>query len=238
MLTCPKCHAGVPEGMRFCLQCGASLAPTPPPPAPPVGICPPMPAASAAPPAAHAAPAPPAPVTAPPPQKAASTVHLKIAPTPVMAPRPEAAAEYARPSLGDQMEEADDEWLKKSFERPVAPPGAVVCRFCKGPLDLAGEFCEQCGAPVTEAAPPGTLKPQPQPAAPPVPPPVTPAPPPRNPAQAAPRLPAKPAVLTGPTHPMPRRTPAPVVPTSPITPPAEEHPSGFVGRLKGLFKKG
>ena len=28
-----------------------------------------------------------------------------------------------------------------------------TCRFCKGPLDLDGEFCEQCGAPVSEAAP-------------------------------------------------------------------------------------
>ena len=34
-----------------------------------------------------------------------------------------------------------------------------TCRFCKGPLDLDGEFCEQCGAPVSEAAPSGWVKP-------------------------------------------------------------------------------
>ena len=28
-----------------------------------------------------------------------------------------------------------------------------ICCFCKGPLDLSGEFCEMCGAPVSEAAP-------------------------------------------------------------------------------------
>jgi hypothetical protein len=33
-----------------------------------------------------------------------------------------------------------------------------TCRFCKGPLDLDGEFCEQCGAPVSEAAPSRWLK--------------------------------------------------------------------------------
>ena len=230
MLTCPKCHAGVPEGMRFCLQCGASLAPTPSPAARPVGADPPMPAAPLA-------PAPPAPAAAPPP-KASPAPPLKIAPTPVMAPRPRAPAAYARPSLGDQMVEIDDELLKKSFERPVTQPGAVVCRFCKGPLDLDGDFCEQCGAPLTEAAPPGTLKPKPQPVAPPVPPPATVTPPSSKPMHAAPHSPANPAPDTEPTYPTPTHTPAPVVPTSPPMPPAEEHPSGLVGRLKGLFKKG
>jgi hypothetical protein len=228
MLTCPRCHAGVPEGMRFCLQCGALLAPTAP----------------------HAAPVPQAPVSAPPqpPQKASSTVRLRIAPTPVMAPRAGVAQEHPRPSLGDDRVEIDDESLKRSFQRPVTQPGAVVCRFCKWPLDLDGDFCEQCGAPVAEAAPPGTLKPKPQPAAPPVPPPPTPAPLPSKPGQAAlparppagsapayqpsaaPLSPAKPATLTEPTHP----TPAPVAPTSSPIPP----PPGFMGRLKGLFKKG
>ena len=28
-----------------------------------------------------------------------------------------------------------------------------ICSFCKGPLDLSGEFCEMCGAPVSEPAP-------------------------------------------------------------------------------------
>ena len=34
-----------------------------------------------------------------------------------------------------------------------------TCRFCRGPLDLSGEFCEQCGAPVSEAVPSRRLKP-------------------------------------------------------------------------------
>ena len=37
--------------------------------------------------------------------------------------------------------------------------GEANCRFCRGPLDLSGEFCEQCGAPVTEAAPSRWRKP-------------------------------------------------------------------------------
>ena len=44
---------------------------------------------------------------------------------------------------------------------PRFTPGAAdkpTCRFCKGPLDLSGEFCEQCGAPVSEAAPSHRLK--------------------------------------------------------------------------------
>ena len=258
MLTCPKCHRVVPEQMRFCLQCGASLSPTPPLATPTEAADPLMPAAPVASPAQHTAPAPPAPVSAPPepPHKVSPTVPLKIAPTPVMAPRAGVTAGSAPPSLGDQMVEVDDESLKKSFARPVVQPGTVVCRFCKGPLDLAGDFCEQCGAPVTEAAPPGTLKPKPQPAAPAVPRPATPAPPPSMPSQAAPPagapvgtapahhpsaappLPAEPATHKEPTHPTPTHTPAPAAPTSPPTPPAEERPAGLMGRLKGIFKKG
>ena len=42
----------------------------------------------------------------------------------------------------------------------LTPRGAnePTCRFCKGPLDLGGEFCEQCGAPVSDAAPSRWLK--------------------------------------------------------------------------------
>ena len=45
---------------------------------------------------------------------------------------------------------------------PVRP--AAICRFCKSPLNLRAEFCEQCGAPLEEAAPPGLLEPIPKPA--------------------------------------------------------------------------
>jgi len=235
MLTCPKCHVGVPEEMRFCLQCGASLAPPAPPAVPRIGAEPPMRAAEPV--------APPAPYAAPPPRNASPTVSLKIAATPVMSPRP---------SLGDEMVEIDDEALKRSFARPVTHPGAVICRFCKGPLDLDGDFCEQCGAPVMEAAPPGMVKPKPQPVEPPVAPVATPPPPPSTPAVAAPparphaasvtgqhRLatPPAPATRTEPAYRTQPRTPVPVVPTPRPTPPVEEPPSGLMGRLKGLFKK-
>ena len=236
MVTCPNCQANVPEEMRFCLQCGASVAPAPPPAA------------------LHAVPSPPVPATAPL-QKSTPTVPLKIAATPVMAPRAGAGAEPERPSLGDPTAEVDDEALKKSFERHVTQPGAVICRFCKGPLDLAGDFCEQCGAPVAEAAPPGTVKPKPP--APPPPPPPAPSPaattpPPGKPAptpssvgsptgqhpRPTPPPAAKPAAPAEPAHPTPTRTPVPAVPTPPPTPPAQEQQSGLMGRLKGIFKKG
>jgi len=243
MLTCPNCHAGVPEEMRFCLQCGASVAPTPPPAASPVAADPPMPAAIA-------------PVSArpEPPHKGTSTVPLKIAPTPVVAPRDGAPTGHERPGLGDQTEEVDDESLKKSFLRPVTQVGAVICRFCKGPLDLDGDFCEQCGAPVAEAAPPGMIKPKPQSARPAIPAPAA-ARPPVRPAQAAP--PARPAAASTPTRstsnppapaarpaapaarptPTPPRTPAPVAPPPAPAPPSEDEKSGLMGRFKGLFKK-
>ncbi len=227
MLTCPKCHAGIPEGMRFCLQCGASVAPY---------LC-------------LAAPPPPVPGTAPrqPPRRAAPTIPLKIAATSVMASRVGAATQHPRPSLGNLRVEVDDETLKESFARPVAQTGAVVCRFCRGPLDLAGDFCDQCGAPVAEAAPAGTLKPDPPPTAPEVPPPATDTLPPSTPADSsaasasaqhpgvAASAPAMPAALMEPVDPAP--TPGPGAPTSSSTPPAEEHPRGFVSRLKGLFEK-
>jgi hypothetical protein len=234
MLTCPKCHASVPEGMRFCLQCGAALVHNP----------------SGAPPAVEADPLmPAAPVKASPvpPFTPLSTVNLRIAPTPVMSPRTAPRAQHPRPRLGDDIEEIDEEALKKSFERRVVRPGTVVCRFCKGPLDLGGEFCDQCGAPVAEAAPPGTLPVKTQPAAPPALLDDDPLSPLAAPAQAAP---STAGIVTeqhpGTTPPPPpgssqQAEPAhytpPVAPASPRTSPAEEPPSGLLGRFKGLFKK-
>jgi RNA polymerase subunit RPABC4/transcription elongation factor Spt4 len=235
MLTCPRCHAGIPEGMRFCLQCGASLAPPPLPGAPPLGANHEGPAATVVPPAPLPAPAPSVPVTVSPrPQyKTLPTVNLKIAPTPVIS---RAAPEHPRPSLGDQRMVIDDEALMKAFARPVAP-GVVVCRFCKRPLDLDGDFCDQCGAPVAEAAPPGALKPKPAP-------PADLTPPPGRPAQAA--TPAPLPAATPPPQPRadiissarPAELTEPLDPTPKPMPTAEERPSGFMGRLRGLFKKG
>ncbi len=217
--------------MRFCLQCGASLAPTT--------------FADTLAGEEDDAPFPPAPVAAPPrpPRTALSTINLKIAPTPVMSPRA-GNVRFQRPSLGDDLVEVDEELLKKAFQRPLPQPGAVVCRFCKRPLDLAGDYCEHCGAPVAEAAPQGALplKPKPEaPAGPPIP---------QASASMEPASPASPPVASVPAAlPSPAPSPPPnpltdieLMPTPPATapslPPRPEHAGGFVGRLKGLFKKG
>ena len=209
---CPICAAALPEGMRFCLQCGV-----------------PLPAAvnaetnspiqwSAAPPEAAQELPPGRPAPSP-----NSTIPLRISPSPMIAPREGVPLERPRANLGRTMVEFDEEILKKAIERPLVQPGTVFCRFCKGPLDLEGDFCEQCGAPVPDAAPPGTLKPQSQPA------------PPAG-------SPVKNAPLTSPTAGTPASIqPNAEVPIAPIPPdfptPAADPQPGFMGRLKGLFKK-
>jgi len=234
MLTCPKCQAGVPDGMRFCLQCGAALALNP----------------SSVPPAAEAdPPMPAAPVKAPPspPFTPLLTANVRVPPPPVMSPRRAPLAQHPRPRLGDDIEDIDEEALRRSFERRVVRPGTVVCRFCKGPLDLGGEFCDHCGAPVEEAAPPGVLPVKPQPGTAPALLDDDPLSPVAAPVQAAPsplgigtgqhpgtvQLPPPGAALQAePMHDTP-----PVAPALSHASSAEESPSGLLGRLKGLFKK-
>jgi hypothetical protein len=178
-----------------------------------------------------------------------STVALRISPSPVISPRGDMADDYPRPSIGPEVDEVDEEALRKAFEKP-ALPGMVLCRFCKSPLDLAGDFCEQCGAPVAEAMPPGTVRPEQAPVHP-----VVPAPEPagQNPNPIDPHLPlgetstaaapgqpqtapAPPVAKPCATATAPRVMPAPSGrPTHPVATP--EPPSGLLGRLKDVFTR-
>ncbi len=242
--------------MRFCLECGAAVelpsAAETPIWAEEPSLSAPAPAPAISGPVVQEAPVPP--VSQFRQQRTpASTINLKIAPTPVMAPRFVPLPANARPSLGDNAQEVDDELLKKSFERPVRhQPGAVVCRFCKGPLFLGGDFCDHCGAPVAEAAPPGvTLPPRPRAAE----------PPPEDvesdpladflgPAQVAPPAPANNQSITGlHSSAAPLATPPPAARVEPQRPaprpnpylspsrPQNDDAPGLMGRLKGIFKK-
>jgi len=270
MLSCPKCNTSLPEGMRFCLQCGAPLAAAAPTGTSAAGASPPFdspPVSPAAPPApAPAGPSLSRPQAAParlaedlPFTRAAPspepTISLKIAPSVVIAPRVDAPLDRPRPKQGLEVAEVDEEALRKAFERPPVQPGTVVCRFCKGPLHLEGEYCEQCGAPLEDAAPPGVLKPKPQPAAPAASPPATAPAPVSAMAQPAPSVgspvaspPARPPIAPPPTlilpaakaEPMRRpplrtRTPLASRPPKPKLA-APEPPPGLMGRLKGLLK--
>ena len=234
--------------MRFCLQCGGAVGTAPFAQAP-NGTADLAPGELPARPRLQQAPS--ALAATVPPRLPSSTINLKIAATPVMSPRAGRLAELPRPCLHDDIADIDEESLKKSFARRVARPGAVVCRFCQEPLDLGGEYCDHCGAPVAEAAPPGPLLPK--------------APPPQPALQlnddplSPPDATANPAVSDfspegAAAGPPPIEPPArapksslPVAPTqlappqTPVYPPhsqsAEVPPSGLMGRLKGLFKK-
>jgi hypothetical protein len=271
MLTCPRCNASLPEGMRFCLQCGAPLAVPAPAGTSAASAGPPLdspPVSSVAPPA----PAPTGPALSRPPEAAPAplaedlrptrpapspepTITLKIAPSVLIAPRLDAPLDRPRPKPGSEIGEVDEEALRRAFERPPVQPGTVVCRFCKGPLHLEGEYCEQCGAPVEDAAPPGVLKPKPQPAAPVASPPATaptraseiaqpapsPGPPiasaPARPPTGSPPAPAQPAAKAEPMRKPPLRTRAPMASRAPKPKlAATEPPPGLMGRLKGLLK--
>jgi hypothetical protein len=181
-----------------------------------------------------------------------STVNLRAAaPPPMVEPRYTPLARNPRPSLGDRAQEVDENALKKAFEKPVRhQEGAVICRFCRGPLFLGGEFCEHCGAPVAEAAPPGLVPPQPANAEPPIttedddplarilnPAPASPVEAPTGPISAAPHVidaplpPVRPPVQAPPPQPRPHN------PYLTSTPAPQEDEPGLMGRLKGIFKK-
>lgn len=227
MLTCPRCRADLPEGMRFCLQCGAGLAQTSS-----------TPSALSAPPGAAAS-------RSRPPQKTFPTppgVQVKIAATPALSPSPRVVAEDPRPTLGDPRVEIDEELLRKAFQ-PVSRPDAVVCQFCRRPLDLTAEFCEHCGAPMAEAAPPGALESEPRPAA--LPMAAKPAPALLLAGAAQVGAPLVPTIPNAPAHrsapPSPPTKPVPRADAKPLAPkpaPAADQPrSGIMGRLKSMLKK-
>jgi len=237
MLSCHKCNSSLPEGMRFCLQCGAPLTVAAPRGTNAAGAGPAFDSPSA--------PAPAPTVAAPlgenlrPTRVAPSrepTITLKVAPSVVIAPRVDTPPGRLRPNLRPDMDEVDEEALRRAFERPPVQPGTVACRFCKSPLHLEGEYCEQCGAPIEEAAPPGVWMPKPQPAAPLPSPPAT-APAPASdmapPASSAPSMPAAASALASnvaqpaPSAGSPARSPTAPPSTSPYgaPPPAPVLPA-------------
>jgi hypothetical protein len=70
------------------------------------------------------------------------------------------------PEHGDQdLGPSESENARFEVLRRFTPrrPDGPLCSFCKGPLDLDGEFCEQCGAPVGEAASGSRVEPRPLP---------------------------------------------------------------------------
>ncbi len=158
MASCPKCNASLPKGVQFCLQCGAPLEKTAPPspgatgapkPPQPTSPAPAQQVGSKRDPSAPK-PATPGPRTVPPPVPVRGGAPP---PTRAKSEAPSPAVQGPKLSL---LEEAEEK--RRRFS---SIPGGVTCRFCKGPLDLEGDFCEQCGAPVEDAAPPGLVKPKP-----------------------------------------------------------------------------
>lgn len=202
MASCPKCQADLLEGLSFCTQCGAPVRTATMPASQRLPDRPPV-----------AAPAPAKPVATQPPP----AVPKPTPPSSAVKPAGVASA-AADPKKSDAdvstspPEEDKRRWVSST-------PGKIPCRFCKGPLDLEGDFCEQCGAPVEDAAPPGTVKRKPQPVPSPS---ATPPPslPPKGPtssaATTAPAPPPKPAVAP---PPRPKASPAAPAPRPPATVP-------------------
>ena len=150
MATCVKCKASVPDWMEFCTQCGSPVSKA----APPAPVKTPLPVPSKPPPAV------------PPKIDPEATVALV---------RPAGEAKPSQPAkfegLDLELPPPEAATVKLDLEEMEArrkasgATAAAVCKFCKGPLDLEGGFCEYCGAPLEEAAPPGFIKPKPEPAA-------------------------------------------------------------------------
>ena len=180
MAFCTACGAPMPKAAPP----APAKAPPPAPPkaAPPAApkVVPPAPAkplpqgvTSAPPLAPPAAPkvVPPAPAkplpqgvtSAPPPAppKAAPPAAPKVVPSAPAKPLPQGKTKFE--GLDLELPAPDTAAPKIEFEedeerrRASGAAGGVVCRFCKGPLDLEGGFCEYCGAPIEEAAPAGVL---------------------------------------------------------------------------------
>lgn len=223
--------------MSFCLQCGVPLASSSLAGTDPAALT-----GTEVPPARPAAHAPSARVPARPdvaqwPLPGPPTVNPVIAPTPVQS-NPN-GREYERPHFAGQRTEIDEGVLRKAWAGPDLQPDQVVCRFCKRPLYLDGEFCDLCGAPIAEAAPSEVLRDKGRPAASSGPPLGT---PPRV-ASPQPGLADEPTVQLGVASrppaaaPEPARKPPGVSSDSQPTPPAEERPSDFVSRLKDIFRR-
>jgi len=154
-----------------------------------------------------------------------STLALKASPSPMIAPREGVPLERVRSKLGRDMVDLDEEVLNRSPRKPATTPDAIFCRFCKAPLALDGDFCETCGAPVADAAPPGTVEPK-TPAVP-----FDTAPPPPGPL--SPTFPA-----TARTSAAPRTAETSAAQAAPVSAArSAESRAGFVDRLKGLLKK-
>jgi len=154
-----------------------------------------------------------------------STLIMRSSPSPMIAPREGVPLERPRGKPGRDMVEIDEEVLNKPAQKSAVEGSSVLCRFCRGPLDMDGDFCEQCGAPVIDAAPPGTIKPKNLSVSPAVRPLSVADPPTANPT--APE-PGKEQVA--------RETPAGPAFPDPASR-APESPPGLVGRLRNVFKR-
>jgi hypothetical protein len=148
MSFCRECGASLLDGGRFCPQCGTPAAEASPvtPSAPPRGA------------PGRTATEPGAPAGRP-------GAVGKTSATPARTPKVQ--TDEFQDALGPGDTPDVDTALAERYLKQPVPKGTVVCRFCKGALDLTGVYCEQCGAPVEEAAPPGLLKPRPAPLTPP-----------------------------------------------------------------------